>query len=194
MGSRHTVIGVTGVIGSGKSTLCRYLKRCGYAWIHADKIVRDLYRTGEKGYRKIKNEFGREFAGVSGVNRKKLRELVLKSPKKLKLLNKAIHPLVLQKVNKKIVQLKSKGIKKMCIEALYFDSKGLGALADKVILVDASDKIILRRLKSRHLPEYQLKNFLKLQRSAFKKRQSAQKIINNSSLAIFYKRIDGMLE
>ena len=107
MGSGTTVIGVTGVIGSGKSTLCRYLAEThGFEWINADEIVHSLYEKDQPGYKKIKEYFGQYYVGPKRVHRGRLRREALKSPQKLWILNNLIHPHVFHEVNKKIVQIK----------------------------------------------------------------------------------------
>jgi dephospho-CoA kinase len=106
MRKKSFIIGVTGVIGAGKSKVCRFLQRkYGFYWIDADAIVHELYRAGMPGYRRIKEYFGDFFAGKKEVNRGRLRKFILKSPQKLWILNKLMHSLILHEVNKKIVRI-----------------------------------------------------------------------------------------
>lgn len=160
MSNKIFILGVTGVTGSGKSEFCRFLRRqFGFYWIPADKIVHNLYFAGKEGYKRIKKHFGEKFIGKKCVDRNKLREFILKNPAKLKLLNKLIHPLVVLKVNKKIVQIKrdhkSKNHIFICIEAFYFDKKNLGKFVDQVVVLDAPDEVILKRLKNRKILKLQ---------------------------------------
>jgi dephospho-CoA kinase len=159
MGSRREIIGITGIIGSGKSTVCRILeKEFGFCWIDADKIVHELYRPGQPGYQKIKDYFGTQFVGKKGVHRGRLRRFILKTPQKLWILNKLIHSLVVHEVNKKIRE------KPTCIEAIYFDPKDLGKFIDRIVVIDAPDKKIFMRLAKRKIPRKQLIALLKFQR------------------------------
>ena len=158
--SKIFILGVTGVIGSGKSEFCRFLRRqFDFYWISADKIVHSLYFAGKKGYKIIKKHFGDDFVNKKCVDRSKLREFILKNPVKLKFLNELIHPLVAEEVNKKIVQIKrdheSKNRIFICIEAFYFDKKNLGKFVDQVVKLDATDEIILKRLKNRKILKLQ---------------------------------------
>lgn len=163
------VLGVTGIIGSGKSVFCKFLRKFfGFHYIDADSITHNLYLAGNDGYKRIKTYFGNGFIYKICVNRARLRKFILMHPEKLKILNKLIHPLVAREVNKKIVQIKhrSKGKNKIfiCIEAINFEQKYLGKIVDQVVILNASDEIILKRLKNRNIPFGQLKKILKLQR------------------------------
>lgn len=168
------VVGVTGVIGSGKSTVCRFLQDCfGFHWIHTDAIVHKLYEFGQPGYKKIREYFGKNFVGPKGVLRGRLRQFVLKTPQKLWILNQLIHPLIVHEVNKKIIQLKKthrgKSLK-ICIEAIYFEPKDLGKFIDHLFIVHCPDEaILLRRLRHRKIPEKQLRTLIKFQQKILPK-------------------------
>lgn len=192
-GRETVVIGVTGVIGSGKSTLCRFLAEgYGFHWIDADKICHELYKNGKPGYKKIKKYFGNHFVGKQEVHRGMLRRFILKSPQKFYILNKLIHPLVTNKVNKKIVQLKKAYVKSkkplgICIEAVYFGPHDLGKFIDQLVSVDAPDEVIFRRVKSRKIPAEQLRILLKFQRKNMPRKGII--IENNTSKNVLYKKI-----
>ncbi len=188
MGSRNKIIGVTGVIGSGKSTVCRILeKKFGFHWIDADKVVHELYQPGRPGYQKIKDYFGVQFVGKKGVHRGRLRRFILKTPQKLWILNKLIHSLAVHEVNKKIIQSKSGRI---CLEAIYFEPNDLGKFIHQLVIVDASDKKILRRLAKRKIPQEQLAALLKFQRKNLLK--SGIAIKNEGTITKLEKRIEAL--
>ncbi len=163
------VLGVTGVIGSGKSVFCKFLQKFfGFHYIDADSIVRNLYLAGNDGYKRINAYFGGDFVNRTDVNRDRLRKFILMYPEKLKILNKLIHPFVAREMNKKIVQIKRESTSKnrifICIEAINFEQKYLGKIVDQVVILNESDEIILKRLKNRNIPIGQIKKILKLQR------------------------------
>lgn len=96
-------IAITGVIGSGKSTIASILKKIGIPVIDADAISREITKIGKAAYKDIVNTFGDDILLPSGeIDRKKLAEIVFKNPEKRKILENIIHPLV-QKEREKII-------------------------------------------------------------------------------------------
>ena len=82
-------IAITGGIGSGKTTVCRYLEKKGYQVIYADKIAADLMSRGMANYKLIVRHFGEEVLNPQGdIDRKKLRGIILGDDAKRKLLNR----------------------------------------------------------------------------------------------------------
>lgn len=168
-GDKVQVIGVTGVMGSGKSLLCRFLRdEYGFHWIETDKIVHELYQVGHLGYQKIKEYFGSQFVGPKEVYRGRLRQFIMKSSQKLWILNQLIHQLIVHEVNKKITHIKrtekGKIQHSICIEAVYFEPRDLGKFIVQLVKVDAPDEVILKRLKERKIPITQIKKMLLFQR------------------------------
>ncbi|MBI5413348.1 dephospho-CoA kinase [Candidatus Peregrinibacteria bacterium] len=196
MGSGHKtvkplVLGVTGVVASGKSVFCEFLEeQLGFNWINADKLVHELYLAGNEGYKKIKEYFGGKFVGEKEVNRTLLREFVLKNPEKLRTLNEIVHPLVEGMLNKKVVQLSgvNRGKSKVLIvvEAFYLEPNMLGKFIDRKVLIDASDDVILKRLKARNLPEEQGRRLLSFQRNILP--NNDERIENNGTLEEFFEK------
>ena len=168
--SKPFVLGVTGVIASGKSTVCELLKVLyGFEVIDADAIVHELYKAGGSGYEKIRERFGEQFVNESEVLRGRLRQLVFKNHQKLWILNKTMHPLIWHEVNKKIDQLKalnedkSKRLK-ICLEAFYMEPGDAASFCDQVLCVDAPNDVIRERLKKRELSSKEIEKILTLQR------------------------------
>ncbi|PIQ78190.1 dephospho-CoA kinase [Candidatus Peregrinibacteria bacterium CG11_big_fil_rev_8_21_14_0_20_46_8] len=199
--SGRLILGVTGVIGAGKSTLCEYLEReHGFAWIHADKLVHDIYKRGQEGYEIIRREFGSEFVGEEEVDRARLRSLVLGDALQLRKLNAAMQPVITDLVHKKIVQLKEGGAgaqKSICIESFYFDEGQMGQFVDSILLVDAPTKVIKARLlakagNERNIPEAELDKLILIQRLNLPKADYV--IDNNATLSDFFAKIQDVLE
>ena len=87
------VIGLTGGIGSGKSTVARILTELGAKHIDADKVAQEVYLPGTEGFTEVVKTFGEGVLSGNGeIDRKKLGEIVFNSPKALETLNGIIHP------------------------------------------------------------------------------------------------------
>jgi dephospho-CoA kinase len=123
------ILGITGKIGSGKTTVCNMLQQKGAIVIDADKVVQELYQPQRIGALKIKQFFGEEFLYKDGrVNKNKLRKLVWGDSKKLHILSNVIHPIVVHEIKKKIDSIQKSGLKKkgtIIIEAIDFSEKYL---------------------------------------------------------------------
>jgi dephospho-CoA kinase len=137
------IVGVTGYLGSGKTTALKYFGKKGFYTIDADKVVHELYEPGNDGWRKINDFFGEEYIMKNGhVNRKKLGKIVFSNPAKLRILEKIIHPLVFNEMNKRISACSESHI---AIEAIRFDEKRIGASLTHVVWIDADEKLAFKR-------------------------------------------------
>lgn len=96
------IIGITGRIGSGKSFAGRFFKKLGADFIDCDDVVAKLYDKEGLGARKIEEFFGDEFIKDGKVNRTKLGKFVAKDEKKLRILEKIIHPIVMSELQKEL--------------------------------------------------------------------------------------------
>ena len=108
------LIGITGGIASGKSTVIQYLRYQGYSIIDADKLGHKVLEPGNPGYSKVLEKFGESILNKDKtVNRLILGGIVFSDPSKLKSLNEISHPIIAEMVLKEfksIVSKDSKGI------------------------------------------------------------------------------------
>ncbi|AGG06781.1 MULTISPECIES: dephospho-CoA kinase [Dehalococcoides] len=143
------IVGITGGIGSGKTTVCRYLKELGVNIIDADEIGHRVLQN--KGIRtKITDVFGNEVMNPDGnINRKILGELVFGYPERLERLNKITHPLIEQAISSLLEEYRQKGIKSVAIEAPLLVEAGWLKLVNEVWLITAPKESIFKRLHSR---------------------------------------------
>lgn len=101
------VIGVTGGVGTGKSTVARLFGRWGAAVLDADRIAHELMEPGTPVYRKIRRVFGPEGVGSDGrVDRKRLGSTVFKSRRRLKQLTGIVHPAVRRRIQTELKRLR----------------------------------------------------------------------------------------
>ncbi len=129
------IVGITGNIGSGKSTLCNFLKWKGFKVVNADLIGKSFLLKGEKAYNKVIELFGRGILKENlEIDTKKLGEIVFRDSKNLKLLTSIIHPLIESELS---------GIKEkyegsvIFIEAAVLVEAGWQNLFDKIVTVFA---------------------------------------------------------
>jgi len=89
------VVGLTGGLGAGKTTIASLFQGCGAKIIDADQLARDVVKPGKIAWKKIKNQFGPDvFHADKTLNRQALAQVVFHDPAKLKILQDIIHPRV----------------------------------------------------------------------------------------------------
>lgn len=143
---------ITGLIGSGKSTVAEILKEKGYDLISADEVNRELIKKGGKNYLAIKKEdiFAPAFEG-DYLDKKKLAEIIFADQKKMERLNEISHPNIIATINKMVENSKKD---KVFIEVpLFFKIKD-NFPHDLVILVTASRDVQVKRLMARDKIDY----------------------------------------
>lgn len=198
--NKCTIIGITGGIGTGKSTVSNILIEKGYKVIDADKISREVVEVGKPAYKKIVEVFGsRILLEDKTLNRRKLGRLIFSSNSLRKLLNNIIHPFIWEAIKVEI--------DKYCIgnEIVFLDVPLLIEELDKldiygiklkeIWLVYTESSIQLSRLMERdNISEEDAMDKLNAQMNLEEKKKYANKIIDNSGdLNILKKNIDSLL-
>lgn len=176
------ILGLTGGIGSGKSTVSKFFKKEGLKIIDADLIVKKISKQ-----KKLKQELvlkiDKEILNLKKeINKEKLKNIVFNDKEKLEILNKIYHP----KIKKEFCKIKAKYNPKDLIvfdAPLLFES-GLDEECDKIILVCVEEKIQINRVMSRdHVDKNLAKQIIKSQMPQEEKKKKADIIIyNNGSL------------
>ncbi len=97
------IIGITGGIGAGKTTVCDEMKKCGAEIVDADKIARQIVQRGMPALEEIENVFGKDVLTSDGeLNRKKLADIVFSDEEKLKVLNSITHKYILDEMKRRV--------------------------------------------------------------------------------------------
>ena len=178
------LIGLTGSIATGKSTVARMFKESGFYVIDADELAHSVYRKGEKSYFRLIEVFGRGILDERGeMDRKKLGTLVIKDRDKLKILEGIVHPEVERKREEIIESIKKKNPDALVIYdvPLLFE-KNLEELFDCVIVVYTEPERQIKRLMERDgITEDEAKRKIAMQLSIEKKRELADVVIDNSN-------------
>ncbi|MCF2626131.1 dephospho-CoA kinase [Fusobacterium perfoetens] len=141
------IIGLTGGIASGKSTVSKIFRELGAEIIDADIKAKEISER-EDVVKEIGNIFGKEVINSEGkIDRLKIKEIVFNNKEKLKKLNDLIHPKVMEEF-KKIKENKSKNDIIIFDVPLLFES-GMDKMCDKIILVFTDKKIQIKRMLER---------------------------------------------
>jgi dephospho-CoA kinase len=144
------VIGLTGGIGSGKSTVARYLADLGAVVIDLDKVGHEVLKSGSRAFQRVVREFGKDILDASGeIDRARLGNLVFKNRKALARLNRIVHPAIDKIVNEKIEEYRRQGVKVVVLEAAAMLEAGRAAQADEIWVAVAPEATVLRRLSAR---------------------------------------------
>jgi len=141
------IIGITGGIGSGKSTLSHLLRAEGYSVYDTDLEARRLQNEHSAMKKKLVDLFGKNIYTEQGLNRSALGKIVFGKPELLAKLNAVVHPLVMEDFNNWVLNRLPK--KMLFIESAILYESGFNKLVDKVILITASEDIRVDRVVKR---------------------------------------------
>lgn len=180
------IIGLTGGIASGKSTVSKYLAEQGFKVYDADKIAKEISESKE-----AKEEILKIFGTVE---RAEIKKIVFEDKEKLKILNDIIHPRVLDHY-KKIREISDRKEKIIFDVPLLFES-GIDKLCDKIIVVISNYEIQVQRIIERDKIDRSLaEKIISSQMSNEEKIKRADIVIeNNSSLDELKKEINLLKE
>lgn len=185
------IVGITGLIASGKSTLSSYLKSQGYKIVDADAISRDITKKDRIGYVKVIEEFGRDILSSNGeIDRAKLSNIVFNDKNSLKKLNDTLHPMIFQEIDRQLDLYKDEKI--LFLDApLLFEAK-LDKKCDEVILVFCDEEVQISRIQKRDNKDYDsAKKIIDSQiAKEFKIEKSDYIIDNNCEIERFYFKVD----
>tara|TARA_B100000315_G_scaffold258828_1_gene312344 strand:+ start:915 stop:1502 length:588 start_codon:yes stop_codon:yes gene_type:complete len=142
------IIGLTGGIGSGKSTVAGFLAELGALIIDADKVGREVLKPGTKIWQQVVATFGGQILTPDGeINRKKLASLVFGSPGRLELLSRLMHPEIYKRIKAQLLEYRRQQDSVVILEAPLLVEAGWTELVDEVWVITASETTVLERLK-----------------------------------------------
>ncbi|MBI4412133.1 MAG: dephospho-CoA kinase [Deltaproteobacteria bacterium] len=176
------IVGLTGGIASGKSTVSAMIRSKGIPVLCADELARHAVDPGKPAWQKIVRAFGRVILNKDKtINRARLGAVVFVSGTKRKKLNTIVHPEVIRELKKSIGNLKRRGEKAVVLDIpLLFEGK-LDRLCDKVIVVYAPETEMKKRLQERNaLTASEIKSRIASQMPIGEKRKRADIVIDNS--------------
>ncbi|MDP4180925.1 MAG: dephospho-CoA kinase [Bacillota bacterium] len=150
------IIGVTGPIGSGKSTVSKILAKKGAQLIDADLVYKEVVSKGKPALEEIVSFFGHEIVDADGqLDRKKLAGIVFEDEGKLDQLNAITHKYVVEKIKEEINASLNKRISSIIVECPIPVEHGFLDTVDKVYVVVADIYVRVERIMKRNSLTYQ---------------------------------------
>ena len=144
------VIGLTGGIGSGKSTVSQLLAGLGAPIIDADKIGHEVFKPNTEAWREVVAAFGKQIITAnSTIDRKKLGTIVFGNPEARARLNQIMHPRIYDVVKAQLEEYQRQGAAVVVLEAPLLLEAGWTSLVDEVWVTTASEDTLLKRLRER---------------------------------------------
>ena len=187
-------IGLTGGIGSGKSTVAAMFAERGVPVIDTDEIARDLSARDRPGHREIVNAVGSEILDdVGEIDRHRLRQQVFTDPGARRRLEATLHPLIREEVKLRIKKLRAA----YCVIAVpLLIETGFDNIVDRVLVVDAEEVDQIRRVAARNgMTEVEIRAIMATQADRETRRRRADDIVSNcTDLAHLEAEIDRLHE
>jgi dephospho-CoA kinase len=176
------IIGLTGTIGSGKSTIAGFMQDMGAPIIDADKIGHEVYLPHSFGWQKVVAAFGESILSQDkSIDRQNLGEIVFNDPDKLKRLNHIVHPLIIQSIKDVLEELRRNHAKVVVLDAALLIEAGLESLADEIWVTTAPENVLYKRLStSRNLTSQQIRQRINAHMPAAKQIKYATRVIDTN--------------
>jgi len=177
------LVGLTGNIGSGKSTVAQLLSERGATIIDADVLARRAVEQGTEGFRAIVERWGTSILAPDGtIDRSALRRIVFGNQAELEQLNAIVHPEVERMRAALVEQARQRGDRLVVCDIPLLFERRMTEEFDRIVLVDAPRPVRLERLvRERGLRETEAMNVIVAQMPAELKRARANFVIDNDS-------------
>ena len=174
-------LGITGGIGSGKSTASAFFKKKGAFIFDADSEAKNLFSNNPALTRRIITTFGSEVSTNNRLDLKKLSELVFSSKSLQNSLNKIIWPEVSQVMLNAANNAENDGVKLFIVDAALLFEAGFTEFFNSVLLITAEKSIRYKRILLRkNIPENQIEKRMALQLPELEKKKLAGTTIENN--------------
>ncbi|MFQ3787584.1 dephospho-CoA kinase [Halomonas sp. A29] len=144
------IIGVTGGIASGKSTVARAFAALGVPWVDADDVAREVVAPDEPALAEIAERFGRQVLQEDGsLNRRALRDIVFAEPSERLWLESVTHPRIRQRIVAHLERLQAEGAPYvLLVSPLLFES-GQNEMVDRCLVIDVPEELQFARTAAR---------------------------------------------
>lgn len=186
---KKVLIVITGIIGSGKSVVCKTIKELGFCVISADEIYHNILKEKGDCFKELVLSFGEGILSNDEINRQKLSKIVFNDKEKLNLLNSITHKFIMKKIIKLADESKQSTV---FVEIPLADTAFISKF-DKVIVVKTDEKQLIERIKQRDCrSEEQIRSILDIQLENQNFRIDYE-IINNSSIEDLKSNVENLI-
>jgi len=176
------IVGLTGGIASGKTTVSKILKEHGAYLIEADQIARELVQPHTPVWKELVRRFGKEVLTEDGsIHRKRLAGRIFSDPEQRRLLNRILHPRIYEEMRRRTEEIGKRDPDAIVVidVPLLVETKGYGEM-DRVIVVTSTETQQVERLREREgMPPEEAKKILSSQASTEDRLKVADFVIQN---------------
>jgi len=173
------IIGLTGILGSGKSTVAALLRGRGLPVIDFDALAKESLARKET-QDDIRDAFGDEYIVGDRVDVEKLTQTVFTKDPNVRKLEAIVHPRVRQEVERQLLALEEKGVKAVIIEHPLLFEVGFHRPVDKIVVVTATEEKLRDRLEKRGMKGDDAARRFSFQIPLREKEEKADYVINNN--------------
>jgi len=175
------VVGLTGGIGSGKSTVVRLFGALGVHWVDADDVAREVVEPGTPGLERIAEHFGQEILlPDGGLDRAALRRIVFDAPEERAWLESVLHPVIREELMRQLHPDNYALPYVLLVSPLLLETDQ-HELVDKVVVVDVPVDVQIQRTMARDTNDReQVEQIIAAQMPREQRLQKADKVVNNS--------------
>ncbi|WP_433925097.1 dephospho-CoA kinase [Vreelandella sp. 21] len=175
------IIGLTGGIGSGKSTVARAFGELGIGWVDADDVAREVVAVGEPALAAIAEHFGTDVLNSDGtLNRSALRTIIFEDPVQRQWLESVTHPKVRERLLLHLDRLQAQSPYVLLVSPLLFES-GQDKLVNRTLVIDVPESLQLSRTLARDgVSESQVRAILAAQLPREERLAKGNDVIDNS--------------
>lgn len=177
------IIGITGGIGSGKSTISKWIRERGYSVLSSDEIAKEEMSSNEELKNKLIAEFGISIYLDSGeLNKSLLSDLIFDTNNsQVKKINQIVHPYAIESIMNQLEELANSGSKRIFVESALMYESGMAEGYDYVITVHTDEEKVIERVQKRSsLSEEKIRTIMKSQLNPIEKKKLADFVIDNN--------------
>ncbi len=172
-------VGLTGGIGSGKTTVAEFFAALGVPVIDTDELARDVVRRNEPAHKEIVQRFGSDMFDDDGaLNRAKMRQLIFRDPLKRKALETILHPRIRDATRKRLAEVDAPYV--VVVVPLLVET-GFDDLVDRILVVDCDEALQVQHVISRNgLTPEDIRRIMAAQLSRTERLAHADDVLDNN--------------